>query len=32
VYAALAAANWCGHWKVVPPDVDAGELAGELVQ
>jgi dTMP kinase len=32
VYAALAAASWCGQWKVAPPDVDAGELAAELVQ
>jgi dTMP kinase len=30
VYAALAAANWGGPWAVVPPDVDAGELAAEL--
>ena len=32
VYAALAAANWCGQWKVVPPDVDPAKLAAELVQ
>lgn len=32
VYAALAAANWCGQWKAVPPEVDAAKLAAELVQ
>ncbi|WP_006245830.1 dTMP kinase [Mycolicibacterium tusciae] len=32
VYAALAAGNWCGRWKVVPPDVDAAALAAELSQ
>ncbi len=30
VYAALAAANWCGRWKVVGPEVDAAALAAEL--
>ena len=30
VYAELAAAQWCGPWTVVPPDVDADELAGKL--
>ncbi|MDG5481847.1 dTMP kinase [Mycolicibacterium gadium] len=30
VYAELAAANWCGPWKVVPPEVDAAKLAAEL--
>lgn len=30
VYAALAAGNWCGPWKVVPPEVDATALAAEL--
>jgi len=30
VYAALAAANWGGRWEVVPPEVDAGELANRL--
>lgn len=30
VYAGLAAANWGGPWTVVPPDVDAGRLAGRL--
>jgi dTMP kinase len=29
-YTALAAGNWCGRWKVVPPDVDAATLAAEL--
>jgi len=32
VYAGLARADWCGRWKVVPPDVDPAALAGELVQ
>jgi dTMP kinase len=32
VYAALAAAGWCGRWKVVPPEVDAVALAAELAQ
>lgn len=32
VYKALAAANWCGRWKVVPPDVDAEKLAADLGQ
>ena len=32
VYAALAAGNWSGRWKVVPPEVDAAKLAAELVQ
>ncbi len=27
VYTELAAAQWCGPWTVVPPDVDAAELA-----
>ncbi|MGE2728522.1 dTMP kinase [Mycolicibacterium vaccae] len=30
VYAQLAAAHWGGRWEVVPPDVDARELAGRL--
>lgn len=30
VYAALAAAGWCGRWKVAGPDVDPVELAREL--
>lgn len=30
VYAELAAARWCGPWTVVPPDVDAAELAENL--
>ncbi len=30
VYAGLAAANWGGPWTVVPPDIDAGRLAGRL--
>ena len=30
VYAALAADNWGGQWKVVPPEVDAAALAAEL--
>ncbi len=30
VYAALAADDWCGRWKVVPPEVDAAALAAEL--
>ncbi|MGE2720929.1 dTMP kinase [Mycolicibacterium celeriflavum] len=30
VYAALAAAHWCGHWTVAGPDVDAAALAAEL--
>lgn len=30
VYAALAAMNWAGPWHVVPPEVDAGELANRL--
>jgi dTMP kinase len=30
VYAALAAADWCGRWTVAGPDVDAVALAGEL--
>ena len=30
VYAELAAAQWAGPWAVVPPDVDAAELAGRL--
>ncbi|CAN3127827.1 dTMP kinase [Mycobacterium sp. smrl_JER01] len=30
VYSDLAAAQWGGPWVVVPPDVDAGELAGRL--
>ncbi|MDZ4265132.1 MAG: dTMP kinase, partial [Mycobacterium sp.] len=31
VYAELAAANWGGPWAVVPPDVDAGDLARRLL-
>jgi dTMP kinase len=30
VYAALAAAQWCGRWLVAGPDVDAAALADEL--
>ncbi|WNG89007.1 dTMP kinase [Mycobacterium sp. ITM-2016-00317] len=30
VYAELAAANWGGPWLVVPPEIDATELAGRL--
>lgn len=30
VYGALAAAQWAGPWAVVPPDVDAAELAQRL--
>ena len=32
VYAALAAADWCGRWLVAGPDVDAAALAAELGQ
>jgi dTMP kinase len=32
VYAGLAAADWCGQWKVVPPEVDPAALAAELGQ
>jgi dTMP kinase len=32
VYAALAAADWGGPWKVVDADVDAAELAASLVR
>ena len=31
VYAGLAAENWGGPWAVVPPDVDAGELADRML-
>ena len=31
VYAELAAANWGGPWIVVPPDVDATDLASRLL-
>ena len=31
VYVELAAANWGGPWVVVPPDVNAGELADRLL-
>lgn len=30
VYAALAAADWCGRWTVAGPDVDPAALAAEL--
>ncbi|RAV07448.1 dTMP kinase [Mycolicibacterium sp. GF69] len=30
VYAALAAAGWCGRWEIAGPDVDAAALAVEL--
>ena len=30
VYAALAAAQWCGPWLVAGADVDAASLAAEL--
>lgn len=32
VYAGLAAANWCGRWTIVPPEVDPEALAAELAQ
>lgn len=32
VYAALAAADWCGAWKVAGPDVDPAALAAELLK
>ncbi len=32
VYAALAAADWCGRWRVAGPDVDAAELAASLTR
>ena len=31
VYAELAAAQWGGPWAVVPPDVDAADLAARLI-
>lgn len=31
VYAGLAAADWCGRWKVAGPDVDPAALAAELM-
>lgn len=31
VYTQLAAAHWGGRWAVVPPEVDAVELAGRLL-
>ncbi|MBU9764048.1 dTMP kinase [Mycobacterium sp. TNTM28] len=30
VYAALAAADWCGRWAIAGPDVDPSALAGRL--
>ncbi|WP_029107281.1 dTMP kinase [Mycobacterium sp. URHD0025] len=30
VYAALAAADWCGRWAIAAPDVDPDGLAGRL--
>lgn len=30
VYAALAASQWCGRWKVAGPEVDPAALAAEL--
>ena len=30
VYSALAAADWCGRWAAVPPDVDATALVAKL--
>lgn len=30
VYAAMAAADWCGRWAVAGPDVDPAGLAGRL--
>ena len=30
VYAALAAANWAGPWHVVPPEINASELANRM--
>jgi len=32
VYAALAAAGWCGRWLVAGPDVDAADLAASLTR
>jgi dTMP kinase len=32
VYAALAAAHWCGRWLIAGPDVDARALAAEVAQ
>ena len=31
VYAALAAADWCGRWVTTGPDVDPGALARTLM-
>ena len=31
VYAQLAEADWGGRWEVVPPEIDAHELAGRLL-
>ncbi|ULE33582.1 dTMP kinase [Mycobacterium sp. IDR2000157661] len=31
VYAALAAADWCGRWTVAGPDVDPAALASEII-
>jgi dTMP kinase len=31
VYAALAAADWCGRWQIAGPDVDAATLAATLL-
>jgi dTMP kinase len=31
VYAALAAAGWCGRWAVARPDVDSAALAATLL-
>ena len=30
VYAALAATDWCGQWRVAGPDVDAADLAARF--
>jgi dTMP kinase len=30
VYSALAAADWCGPWAAVPPDIDATALVAKL--
>jgi dTMP kinase len=32
IYAALAAADWCGRWFVAGPDVDPGILADTLTK
>ena len=32
VYCALAAADWCGPWAAVPPDIDATALVAKLAE